>query len=393
MVISKRFINTGIGQFGSIQYYTVGKTADYVLIAQGAKGSGGNRYDKAYKSFGGVPAVVSTKVNIKAGTALAIVVGQMGSCVNATSRDGTSGGGGGATMVFKQIPAITDTRYQISKAGIAYETLVVAAGGGGSEDASYLTRESYGKNADITNLASIYNYFLYSNLTFSSSNAQRISGGGISQFAVYDAIGGYFTRNNGKSIGGFGGGGSADDTFCSGGGWKATGSGSAYSWALTGGTIKLAQKPGHSWLLLMEDIEWEAPVWDRTSDDYLLDKEKGFLSATDLNRIEKNIAYLERRFVEEGYAPGTITNAKYPWNRTKYLKIADYRNIQQNIERLRAVFTKTLSLPTLVLKQPDVVYTYQELNYLEFCLYDLKDLFEKAIRSYKYCGNTYTTNL
>ena len=130
-------ISTDFKYTGSLQTYRIPVKGVYQIKAVGASGSGGNVYNTSYKSVGGKGAQIIGNFNLDKGDTIDIVVGGQGRMINATAKDGASGGGGGGTFIFKRIKSITDSRYQFTKNQIHYETLLVAAGGGGAEDTSY----------------------------------------------------------------------------------------------------------------------------------------------------------------------------------------------------------------------------------------------------------------
>lgn len=218
---------------GDLQTYTIPKTGKYQIKAVGASGSGGNTYGTSYTSVGGKGAEITGTFMLNKGDIIDIVVGGQGKMTQANAKDGASGGGGGGTFIFKRIKSITDSRYQFTKNGTNYETLLVAAGGSGAEDSACCGKNSVGHNGQASNFKSPNNYTEYSKATQDPESSTASNVLGISQFIQYDAKGGKYTRANGYSYGGYGCGGSQDDTFSYGGGWCQGSNGQqSTSWSL-----------------------------------------------------------------------------------------------------------------------------------------------------------------
>ena len=219
---------------GSLQTFTAPANGVYKFELAGASGSGGNTYGSSYIGTGGKGAKIVATFTLKEGDIVDLVVGGQGTCTQATNRDGTAGGGGGGTFAFKRISTITDSRYQFTKGSINYETLLAVAGGGGSQDCAYKNTNSTGYDGQAASYKSPNNYTAYSATTNAgTSSSQPNSTMGISQFITYDAKGAYYSRNNGRSQGGYGGGGASDDNYSYGGGWcKGTSTYQSTSWSL-----------------------------------------------------------------------------------------------------------------------------------------------------------------
>ena len=219
---------------GDLQTFTAPANGKYEFELLGASGSGGNTYGTSYVATGGKGAKIVATFELKEGDIVDLVVGGQGTCIQATAKDGTSGGGGGGTFAFKRISTITDETYQFAKENINYETLLAVAGGSGSQDCAYKSVNSTGYDGQATSYKSPDNYTAYSTATKAGTSSSASSNTmGISQFISYDAIGAYYTRANGRSQGGYGGGGASDDAYSYGGGWcKGTNTYQSTSWSL-----------------------------------------------------------------------------------------------------------------------------------------------------------------
>jgi len=272
MAVLQRFDATGTGQFGTIQTFVAPTTGDYVFKLAGASGSGGNIFNTpTLTPAGGKGATLNATFALTEGDILDIVVGQMGTTIQATARDGTSGGAGGGTFIFRRISAITDSRYQFTKSGQAFEVLFVAAGGGGSNDTSYQGNVAHGLDGDADTIRTPTTNYIAANTASGSpsTSSSKAQGMGIQQYITYDAAGGYYARNSGQSLGGFGGGGCNDDAICAGGGWHGVGA-KAYSWAIidtASGTT--GSNVGHGWVEITPPHinPLIALIYDRTTAD------------------------------------------------------------------------------------------------------------------------------
>lgn len=219
---SKRFSYTG-----GLQTFIVPETGLYHIQAVGAAGSVGNQfYFEHLRARPGKGAMISAKVLLEAGDELVILVGGKGESKSANILDAASGGGGGGTFVFRKIPQVTNTLYQFTKGSDAYEALVVAAGGSGTQDIGKINKECLAPDGQGENFCHPALGIKYSTdayyPTYSTDTSASVLG--VRQFILYDGKGPYYTRSGGTAQGGYGGGGSADNECAPGGGWsKITG--------------------------------------------------------------------------------------------------------------------------------------------------------------------------
>ena len=182
-----------------IQIWTVPVTGTYRIDAYGAAGSGGN----GTATVGGKGARVQGDFNLTEGDKIRILVGQMGTNNVTNISDGASGSGGGGTFVIAGITGTSDT-----------QTLLIAAGGNGSNDQVYQGSAITGANG---------------NYTTSGTGDANVNGGsyrgtstGTSNDGASFANGGQgvtYSRGGSTGNGGFGGGGAGDDGQTGGGGW------------------------------------------------------------------------------------------------------------------------------------------------------------------------------
>jgi len=225
LVKVKEFSNTSTGQTGELQEYIVKRTGTYhieVAGACGGLGSGAN----VYGISAGSGALLGGDFELNKGDELVILVGQQGgNSINIDEEnypvDNVSGGGGGATFVFKKINEVIDERYQFVKDDQAYEVLMVVAGGAGTGDASRSTAfQQIGGmpgGASSEYCYTLENYVDYEDNVWGPNSAR--AGGSIAQFIAQDGVGAYAINNSDECIGGYGCGGANANTRPSGGGW------------------------------------------------------------------------------------------------------------------------------------------------------------------------------
>lgn len=239
------FNPTGTGRTGTVQYFTVPRSGKYIFVAKGAAGFTGsvNRNGTIYTPTPGKGAVVTAEIDLTAGDELLIVVGQRGSSTVSSVSDGSGGGSGGATWVFRKIDTITDSTYQTTINGVDgnWECLLCAAGGCGTVDAAYRQSSATAPDAAVTvySLAAYGTYKAFSTNTasISSSTSQANVVLSLNQIKTYGFQGAYYLRSSNYGYGGFGGGHAADDDQSAGGGWAISDTSyRAASWAKYGGT-------------------------------------------------------------------------------------------------------------------------------------------------------------
>lgn len=215
---------------GSEQYFTVPETGIYKIKAIGGKGGEGNKFGvtnpPTLAIVGGDGASIEMETELTAGDRLRIIVAGKGEGSTGTAADGAAGGGGGATFVFREIPAVTESRWQIVKSGQPLEVMIVAAGGSGTFDfgqyPTSTTRPPAGQGVGYKN-PSGYTAYVAKSADPDETNTSLIPPNhmlGIQQYIDYDARGTQFIKNGSHGQGGYGCGSSHDTTLPIGGGWN-----------------------------------------------------------------------------------------------------------------------------------------------------------------------------
>ena len=336
----------GTHQNGTFQYITIPQSGQYRLIARGASGSLGTYIRSGtteFKSDPGHGAVVTTELLLNEGDELLIIVGQQGYNAHTTNSitDGAAGGSGGGTFVFRKIMVITDARYQIEIAGNNYECLLVAAGGGGTQDNCYKRSTANGYDA-AEQLYSLSNFNSFSTATANPSISYNASSPlGLAHIRSYNATGAFYNRNGEHGYGGYGGGSCADDNFTYGGGWST--SNRRYrtaSWARDGGTIEIAKDFGDGLFTITRVapkniFAWWTPVTDRVAADCIYGNSKGCIDSVLLNRLEADTEYITYLLDEHHLKVSELSTVDTVWHRKLYLLYGEMERIRSNIETIR----------------------------------------------------------
>ena len=241
------------GQTGTPIKWIVPANETYTFEIAGAGGSASdNRYYLMRTNRGGYGRKMTVTQSLLAGEVLTFVIGKMPVLerANTPMSDATSGGGGGGTFVFRDIDSILDSRFQFVKAGVnghTFEVLMVANGGGGTTDLNYSTTPANGPDAATMN-ATPSSFTAHNSSTASGIISNSYSdGGSISQYIMYDAIGGMYSRSN-TIRGGYGCGGVNDDQVCYGGGWHKN-----YNWLLNGAQVSASSDNAGGGYVIIKD--------------------------------------------------------------------------------------------------------------------------------------------
>lgn len=393
------FEETEAGATGTPKTLTITRDGVYRFRLRGASGIMGSNENTStgltYTGNGGKGACLTCDIPLAAGDELLIVVGKQGTISRAATTDGSGGGAGGGTWVFRKIASITDQRYQIAIAGQTgfWECLAVAAGGGGTQDLCYRKADADAADAG-TSVYSLDSFVAASTKSRNPASSTNTNGVlSLSQIRSYGFIGAYYTRNSNPSYGGYGCGGVNDDAASAGGGWYGT-STVAQSWAINGGSAVVSEDNndgGSAAILFFRELvrcAWWAPVVDRTLEDCVYGNPKGCLSAEVLTRIEADSDFLFWYALQLGY----YTQDLYPmdsWDMTKYALWNKLENIRTNVRIVRSqgfLDIATPEPPALVVK---AAVPHTTINDWEQVLLDTKLCIDGATKLMRICGTFY----
>lgn len=113
---------------------------------------------------------------------------------------------------------------------------------------------------------------------------------------------------------------------------------------------------------------------------------KGALNASDLNRIEGNIAELASDISKEVLSFNAKSIVTKQWSGTGLPRVSDFLRIRTNVQALRDAWYTTGTTPDT----PDPPLNYfEKINDIERILHDLYTTYVNTIRSYDYCGEFY----
>jgi len=135
--------------------------------------------------------------------------------------------------------------------------------------------------------------------------------------------------------------------------------------------------------------EWIDPVFDRTQADCDNHTAKGVLNASDLNRIEDDTHYLAQQLNERGYYIPLAYSAGYPWTRERYLLCDTLNAIIDALRQLREKSFDMINLPTLPSFNGNDFVGYDQINILEYYLYDTNWIIMQLDLSPMMCGEVF----
>lgn len=127
-----------------------------------------------------------------------------------------------------------------------------------------------------------------------------------------------------------------------------------------------------------DTIEYVLPyfIYDRTIQDVEQRNVKGYINATDLNRIEQNT-----RIIAEYIGISVSVNEN--WEIGELPRANDYKRIRDNVQRIRdnyMVYTGTPEVPDQPLND------YKKWNAIERILHDVYVIYFGNISNVNYCG-------
>lgn len=145
--------------------------------------------------------------------------------------------------------------------------------------------------------------------------------------------------------------------------------------------------------------KWKDPIHDRTAEDVAYAKEKiaewieaiqigeyaetfelkGCLNASDLNRIEGNIKYLNDMLGSLGYPVGVTTRE---WSRSDIPTTEDVSRIINNVREIINSYYQQEGVTEL----PSDMGKYNQINAIEENLLKIKELLDCMIKSYQRSG-------
>ena len=138
------------------------------------------------------------------------------------------------------------------------------------------------------------------------------------------------------------------------------------------------------------DAIWVMPKFYRSDFDMFYNTPDAFLNVLDLNRIEANTKYLIDKLKTLGYYSTASINIEFPWTQQKYFKLDHLNKIKMSIQKMRETFTTYPGMGDLFVHLKNTSIPHTELNYIEYCQYDLKWFVDSIQETYNYSGMTYS---
>lgn len=128
----------------------------------------------------------------------------------------------------------------------------------------------------------------------------------------------------------------------------------------------------------IDTIEYVLPffIYDRTIQDVEQRTAKGYINASDLNRVERNT-----RIVAEYIGIEVTVNEN--WEIGELPRVSDYKRIRENVQSIRdnyMIYTSTPEVP----EQP--LNNYKKWNAIERILHDVYVIYFGNISNVDYCG-------
>lgn len=110
--------------------------------------------------------------------------------------------------------------------------------------------------------------------------------------------------------------------------------------------------------------------------------ERGTITANTLNRIENKQKEIKELFSSLSIK---VDFDNKIWDETQIFDEVEFQRILDNLDILKNAFYSYQTTPNT----PKTSYKYNDINSIEKILVDLEELYEKALKSFRYCGITY----
>ena len=110
--------------------------------------------------------------------------------------------------------------------------------------------------------------------------------------------------------------------------------------------------------------------------------ERGTITTNTLNRIENKQMELANLFSQLSI---NVKIENKNWGKTQIFNRAEFQRILDNLNVLVKYFCVYSNTPNV----PKISYHFEDINAIEKILFDLEELYNKALKSFVYCGITY----
>ena len=110
--------------------------------------------------------------------------------------------------------------------------------------------------------------------------------------------------------------------------------------------------------------------------------ERGTITINTLNRIENKQREIKDLFFKLSINVDIVNKT---WDYTQIFDEAEFQRILDNLNVLIKSFCVYSNTPNV----PKISYHFEDINAIEKILFDLEELYNKALKSFVYCGITY----
>jgi hypothetical protein len=110
--------------------------------------------------------------------------------------------------------------------------------------------------------------------------------------------------------------------------------------------------------------------------------ERGTITINTLNRIENKQMELANLFSQLSI---NVNIENKNWEQTQIFNETEFQRILDNLNVLVKSFYVYSNTPNI----PKISYNFEDINAIEKILFDLEELYNKALKSFVYCGITY----
>ena len=110
--------------------------------------------------------------------------------------------------------------------------------------------------------------------------------------------------------------------------------------------------------------------------------ERGTITINTLNRIDNKQMELANLFSQLSI---NVKIENKNWEKTQIFNRAEFQRILDNLNVLVKNFSVYSNTPNV----PKISYHFEDINAIEKILFDLEELYNKALKSFIYCGTTH----
>jgi hypothetical protein len=118
------------------------------------------------------------------------------------------------------------------------------------------------------------------------------------------------------------------------------------------------------------------------TDDEIKILERGTITINTLNRIENKQKEIVDLFLNLSI---TVNIENKTWNTSQIFNQVEFQRILDNLNVLINAFCVYSDTPNI----PKISYYFEDINAIEKILFDLEELYNKALKSFVYCGTLY----